>query len=210
MSSILEANMLLRYRSEKIELARDESGLKTIFEKINDVMDQEDTVFSHLVIDGVEVYDNHEEYIKDKINEIMQIEIITKSTKEMIWETMESLHQYLQRAIPALQNLVDKCFVDFYEEVWEGIGQLIEGMQWMFRFKTFIEQSAHQPLNLEKFINVFQILEEQFAELSEAVESQNTVLITELLAHKIVPSYETLQESVAKMLQNRNYLNHLN
>lgn len=202
--------MILKYRNEKIELPRDDSAITTIYEKVSGLINKQDTVFSHLVIDGVEVYENHEEYIKNKINEIMQIEIITKSTKEMIWETMESMHQYLQRAIPALKELIEKSYDDFSEEVWEGIRQLTEGMQWMLDFKTFTEQATHKPANWEKFVQTFQTCEAQFAELLEAVEMQDTVLISDLLAYEITPSYESLQEHIAEMLTDPNYLNNLN
>src|SRR5690625_3595105 len=100
--------MQLIYKDEQIKLNRDQSALTAIFEKVSKLIGQKDTVFSHLVIDGIDVYENHEVYINNKISQIMKIEIITKSVKEMIWETMESVQEYLERAVPALKELIDE------------------------------------------------------------------------------------------------------
>lgn len=199
--------MQLIYKNEQIELARDDSAITTIFEKVSNLIKEEDTIFSHLVIDDVDIYENHEEYIKSKINEIMRIEIITRTTKEMIWETMESIHEYLQRAIPSLNELVNKSYENFSEEVWNGIEQLTEGMQWMLQFKTYTERMNKQPVNWKAFAKSFEACEQQFAQLLEAVEAGDTVLISDILAYEITPSYEALKENIEKMLEDNNYLN---
>lgn len=141
--------MQLTYNDEKIELNRDNSAITTILEKVSELIEKDNTVFSHLVIDEIDIYEKHEEYINERINEIMQIEIITRSINEMICETMESVSGYLERAIPALQKLIDESYDGFTGETWTGIGQLTEGMQWMLQFVEFTRGAEKTTEKLE-------------------------------------------------------------
>lgn len=202
--------MQLIHKDEIIELERDASALNVILEKVSELIKQKDTVFSHLTIDGVDVYENHEAYINERLNDMMKIEIITRSTKEMIWETMESVHDYLQRAIPALQQLVDTSYERFTSETWDSLGQLSDGMQWMLQFKEFTQAAPEQPGNWEEFVKEFEKCEQHFAQLLEAIEMQDTVLISDILAYEITPAYESLNESIEKSLQNKEFLKHVN
>lgn len=202
--------MQLKYNDEQIELERDASALNAIFEKVSELIEQKDTIFSHLVIDGVDVYEGHEAYINERVSEIMNIEIITKSTKEMIWETMVSVHEYLERAVPALTELIDGSYENFAEKTWEGINQLSEGMQWMLQFKAFTQAAPEQPTNWEDVEKSFESCEERFAQLLAAVEAKDTVLISDILAYEITPAYEGLTENVAKSLRDKEFLKHVN
>lgn len=202
--------MQLIYKNEQRELTKDESAFTTILEKVNKLVEDNDVIFSHLIIDSIDVYEKHEEYINERINEIMEIEIITRSSKEMIWETMESVNEYLERAVPALKGLVDDSYESFSDETWSGIGQLSEGMQWMLQFKTFTKGAAEQPANWIAVEKNFEVCEEKFAELLDAVEAKDTVMITDLLAYEITPAYEAILENISKSLQDKEFLNHVN
>lgn len=202
--------MKLIYKDKHIELERDASSLNIIFKKVSELIEKKDTVFSHLVIDGVDVYEDHEAYINERINELMNIKIITKSTKEMIWETMASVYEYLERAVPALTELIDGSYENFADKTWEGINQLSEGMQWMLQFKTFTQAAPEQPANWEDVEKSFEACEESFAQLLAAVEAKDTVLISDILAYEITPVYEELTENVAKSLQDKEFLKHVN
>src|SRR5690625_5175342 len=202
--------MELKYNEEQIELKREVSALTAIFEKVSELIGQKDTVFSHLVIDGVDVYEEHEAYMNERINEIMNIEIVTKSTKEMIWETMVSVHEYLERAVPALNELVDGGYENFAEKTWEGINQLSEGMQWTLQFKVFTQGVTVRPANWEEIEESFEACEEAFAQLLAAVEVKDTVLISDILAYEITPAYEELTGQIAKSLQDKEFLKDAN
>lgn len=202
--------MYLLYKEEKTQLNRDNTAYTTILEKVNELIKQENTVFSHLTIDEIDIYENHETYINERINEIMKIEIITRTTNEMIWETMGSVHEYLERAIPALSELVDQSYEGFTKKTWTGIEQLTDGMQWMLQFVEFTRKSEVQPKNWDNVNKSFENCEKQFAVILEATEAQDTVLISDLLTYEIIPAYESLKDSIAVSLQDKEFLNDVN
>lgn len=186
------------------------SAINTIFEQVNISLENKNTVFSHLVIDGIEVYSNHEEYIKTRINEIESIEIITRNVKEMVWETMESIHAYLKRAIPALTELVDESYENFSQKSWDGINQLAEGMQSILQFMETTRDLSQQPSNWEELEKSLQQCEQSFAQLLEAVEVKDTILISDILSYEVTPAYESLEKNLALSLDDEEYLKNVN
>lgn len=198
--------MQLIHNDEVLVLQRNDSAIETIFSKVSSLIEEKDLVFSHLIIDDQEIYENHEVYIQDRINEIKRIEIITFTEKEMIWETLHSVDEYLERAVPTLQQLVDESYEQFNEKTWQSIGQLTEGLEWLLQFKTFTQASKKQPTNWEGFVRTFEACEEQFGPMLEAIEMKDTVLISDILAYEITPAFEQLANDVKIMLEDKNYL----
>lgn len=202
--------MILKHNETEMTLDRDGTVFNTIIEKVNELIKDENTVFSHLVVDGVDVYENHEVYINERVKEIMTVEIITQKINEMIWETAQSVRDYLRRAIPALEELVDESYEEFSQETWEGVSQLIEGLQWILQFKEFTQEAARQPKNWDEFVESFSVCEEQFTPLLDAIEAQDTILISDILAYEITPAYEEILASVETMLEDTKFLQEMN
>lgn len=202
--------MQLIHKDETMVLQRDATAMQTILEKVSELIEQKDTVFSHLLVDGEEVYENHEQYVNDRIDNIECIEIVTFKTKEMIWETLQSVNNYFERAIPALNDLVDESFEQYTETTWTNIGDLFEGLQWILQFKQFTESAEEQPAGWDNFAENFAECEEQFTPMLEAIEAQDTVLISDILAYEIAPAYEELAENVKTMLQDTDYVKEMN
>src|SRR5699024_2754952 len=121
---------------------------------------------------------------------LMQIIIVTRSIEELINETMQSIYDYLDRAIPALEQLVNQSEAEFSERTWIGIEQLTEGMQWMLQFVETIREVDYQQQNWETINESFLNCEAQFAELLQAIEANDSMFIIDLLAYGIVPAYE--------------------
>lgn len=202
--------MQLLYKHEQFDLHNDVYSITTIFEKINDSIEDNDIVFSHLIVDGIEIYENHEDYLKEHIGEIINVEIVTRRTKEMIWETMTSVDTYLERAIPALNTLVDESYEKFTDKTWEGINQLAEGMQWILQFTSFTKNASQQPLNWDSIEKSVKECEESFAKLVEGVEAQDTVLISDVLSYEVTPAYEELQKTLAISLNDEEFMKNVN
>lgn len=198
--------MLLIYNEEQMQLHRDETAMATILEKVSEAIETEDVAFSHLLVDGAEIYENHEQYVQERIDTIEKIEIVTFKVKEMIWETLQSVDTYLQRALPALEQTVDQSYDQFTEETWTSISQLIEGLDWMLQFKNFTATAKQQPVGFDKFEEAFAICEEQFTPMLDAIEAQDTVFISDILAYEILPAFKELSESTRAMLQDIIYI----
>ncbi|MFS0674157.1 hypothetical protein [Ornithinibacillus sp. 179-J 7C1 HS] len=202
--------MQLIYNEENILLENSLESIDVILNKVNKILENSGKVFSHLVINQVEVYENHEQYIRERISEIETIKIITTTMNEMIWNTMKSVHQYLVRAIPALNTLVDESYNNFTSETWNGINQLAEGMQWILQFKEVANAAVKQPTNWSKVEENLKVCEEKFAELLAAVEVKDTILISDILSYELVPVFELIKENLEIALKDEVFLQDVN
>jgi len=197
--------MLLIHKSTEEKLTRDNTMFMKVFERVNELVGEKDTVFSHLVVDNIDVYENHEVYINDRLLEIMRIEIVTKTAAVSIHETMDSIHEYLERAIPALKELVNNSFESFDSNIWNGINQLAEGMQWILQFTAFVEGRDHKPSHWGDIEKSISQCEASFKQLMEGIESEDTVLISDILSYEITPAYEELKDSLEKSLHDKEF-----
>jgi hypothetical protein len=186
------------------------TAISEIFEKINEVFESGDSVFSHLIVDGIDVYENHEVYLGQRLNEIKTVEIVSKQVHELTWETMVSIQNYLEGAIPALSKLVDNSFESFSDKTWVGLEQLAEGMQWILQFKAVVANATKKPSNWDKIEESIQVCEESFATLLPAVESKDTVLIIDVLSYEVKPAFESLNEHLKVSLRDEEFLKDVN
>ncbi|WP_010648156.1 hypothetical protein [Oceanobacillus massiliensis] len=202
--------MQIIYDNDQLNIDNNIGVINEIFNKVNMAIENKNIVFSHLVIDGVDVYENHVAYIEERMDSITKIEIITRNMKEMIWETMDSIHVYLKRAIPALNELVDESYENFSRNSWDGIDQLAEGMQWILQFMTFTKTAHQQPPNWQEIKKSLLQCETSFAQLLEAVEAKDTILITDILSYEVTPAYESLANHLAIALDDKEFLKNVN
>ena len=200
--------MQIIYGTKRLDINNDESAIATILKMVDDIIQEEATVFSHLVVDGIEIYDNHEAYLEREISNILEVRVVSSSKKEMIWNTMLSINDYLDRAVPALQDLIEKSYGGFTNETWEGINQLAEGMQWILQFRTFTNGYNEKPANWHEVEESIISCENHFKQLITGIETQDTILISDILLYEIVPAYEELNKNLAKSLENKEFLNH--
>lgn len=202
--------MELKYNNEILTVENDESSILIILERINEFISGSDLIFSHLLVDEVEVYENHEKYINDRLYEIKKVEIVTLSRKDMIMKTMLSISSYLERAIPALKELTVGSYERFNNGTWQGIDQLAEGMQWILQFASSIRLSSPKLSNWTEVENCLQVCEKSFELLLDGVEMKDKVLISDVLTYEVTPAYEQLQTNIVILLNNEESLKDVN
>ncbi|MFD2044931.1 hypothetical protein ACFSTA_14700 [Ornithinibacillus salinisoli] len=202
--------MQLIYNNQQYHIDENNNFIANILKKINEISNDKDVVFSHLIINDVEVFENYEVFLKENINRLFKVEIVTKKMNEMLWDTMISINEYLQRAIPALKTLVNESYEKFNDETWMGINQLAEGMQWILQFSTFTREVPRLPMNWDKVQDSVQACEDSFAKLMEGVEVQDTVSISDILTYEVTPAYEQLQENLAIASKDEEFLKNVN
>lgn len=199
-------HMKLILDNEQWELENNRSSIQVILEVVSNEIEKDNVVFSHLIVDGSEIYESHETYLETQIGNISSIQIITRSHNEMISETMQSIHDYLNGAVPALQDLIKNSFDTFSDETWHGINQLAEGMQWILRFAAFTQNSNKKPKYWDHIEKSVVACETSFKQLMEGVEMQDTVLILDILLYEVVPAYEKLNNNLGESLQSGEFM----
>ncbi|WP_284139218.1 MULTISPECIES: hypothetical protein [unclassified Virgibacillus] len=202
--------MQLQINNEFMVLDNKENAIQVIYEQVNKLIEEKELVFSHLLVDGIEVYEKHEEYFNAHGDSIQLVEVIVKTKKEMLWETMQSINNYLNGAVPALKELVDASYEQFTDKTWNGIDQLAEGMQWILQFMATTKSIEQKPAHWEDVEKAITACEKSFQQLMEAIEMQDFILISDILSYEVTPALEMLAASLAVSLEDKEYLNYAN
>ena len=84
------------------------SSIPQIINRIETICKNSDLVYSHMVIEGREVYDDPETYLQENIADLNRVEIVLKTIQEMMGEMMESAVDYLDRANAEINNLAEE------------------------------------------------------------------------------------------------------
>lgn len=194
--------MKLLLLDETYTYNNDEESIDKMFGEILEKISETDLQFSHLVIDGEEVYENYGEYILERLNEVDTVEVVLKTVKELINETLLSTESYIKRAIPEIETIVDEFYQNPSQQTWEKLKQLIEGIQWIAQVILSIDQFEEKLANWEDYLTNLATLQNELPNLLEALQNQDTVLIGDIIQYEILPIFETLQKIVTDTIDN--------
>lgn len=169
-------------------------------ELIRQKANNSELIFSHLRIDGVDVFNEHFEYLSANLAEITHVEVMMMKVEELITDMLESVHQYVQGAIPAIRVLSDEFYQGASDKVWVKLEQLVEGIQYCQETSLFIKQQ-----NLKEFHTQYAALLDftnEIEVLMEAVQQQDATLLGDILQYEIQPKFEQIAAGLPQIVTN--------
>lgn len=173
-------------------------NINGVFEQIQTFLDEslleKELYFSHMVIDGVEIYNDYEFYIEDHLRKIENIIIEVKTEWQFTDDIIISIHEYLRRAMPEIKLLSNSFYQSSSTEAWKKLSDLFEAIQWIHGAIMSINNKKSQIENGEQYIFNAASLEGIFPDLLQALEAQDNTLIADLLMYEIIPLLEKLQQ----------------
>ncbi|WLR50592.1 hypothetical protein LC040_15195 [Bacillus tianshenii] len=179
------------------------SSIEEMFKDINEEIEKSDYLFSHLEIDGVEVYTDHDIYISEYIEHIQKVNVKVLKPESMLDDMMLQLESYLEGALPEVQLLVDDFYQGPSEKSWGNFELLLEGLQWVNQFIGTVDQII-EDMNEKKQYLVHQAsLVEEFRNLEEAIEAGDTILIADIIQYEIVPVMESVKKEITKEIDKK-------
>lgn len=184
------------------EFTNDEAQITMLLQEINQALEQSNNELSHLIIDGVAVYQDFDAYLRKNIAVIEQIEVVTLELKPLIQETIASAFAYLNKAIVLLNPLANGFYQSPDPANWNQLADLFEGIAWLLDTMKRIDQIE----NLQLYISDYTIWNEYvmslnglnnlLKELEQAMVGKDQVLIGDLILYEILPVFETASEKL--------------
>ena len=198
--------MIIHILDKTLEYENRQDVLDAMFKEINKIVNSTDLVFSHLIIDGLEVYDDFYDYFLDNIRNIEVVKVVTKTVKETYEEILLSTIDYLERAIPEIGILSNEFYKIPSRESWEKLGDLLEGIKWIM--DTFIVIDSNSVL--KDVVNSYEDwnmyakdiygLNELLKELEEILENSDFVSTADILSYEIIPLFENMKKKLEKLI----------
>ncbi|OLN24034.1 hypothetical protein BTO30_01040 [Domibacillus antri] len=182
------------FQEQVIQFDQDPT-VEQIIEQINTWLNNS-YYFSHLIVDGVNVYEEPEQYLTENLGSIDKLEIVARTAKEFTNEILLSAENYLQGAIPELTKLSDGFYNNPASDTWDDFGDMLEGMQWLNQIIVSIDQLPKQPQNWDEYLKLAATLEVELKNLEEAMENSDNVLIGDIIQYEMAPLYEAFEKEI--------------
>lgn len=199
--------MRLQILDQIIEYENKPEMLEDIFSAINKTLENPEYVFLNLTIDGVKVYEEHYEYIMERLKEIQNIKVELYVVRDEASRIMLSASQYLDRAIPEISPLVDAFYQGAEDnESIDKLSQLFEGIQWIFDTVSGLEsgkskfQSITDNSDWNKCIIDMGMLKDAYENIREAVGNMDKILIADILNYEITDILTSINADMKNVL----------
>lgn len=172
------------------------AAVERVFEQVNQILADSDRHLSCLEINGIKVYKDYEQYIMANLDNIKTIVVIIKTLKELVDDAVISMRDYLVRAIPKIETIVDDIYRGMSQDTWSNFSQLLDGLQFIIDTLNVVGKHQDWYFNAEQLISVQQNLLRQIVMLQEAMESQDRVWLSDVLLYEIIPSFQALNKEI--------------
>lgn len=152
--------------------------------------------FSHLIVDGEEVYEGYENYLEKNMKSIETVEIIAKTVQQFVNDLLLSAEEYIERAKPELQSLAEQFSHEPSQQSWKQLADLFGGIQWLSQMNDVLHELEKQPSNIEIYKEIFEAMKEELGQLEEAMNNEDFGLISDIINYEVIPHFEQLYEAV--------------
>lgn len=180
-----------------VEISR--SSPEEILRQIDSLVQNSGQIFSYLKVDGVTVTEDIDHYLAGRLEQITRIEIFVKTSLEVVAEVLESAFQYLERALPSLEELASAFYQGPEVSTWNDFELFLEGMDWLLRITEYLRQPALVS-DYQRYGELYEGLQAKLPELEKALQQSDYVLIADLLSYEIIPALQNFKVTVRMTL----------
>lgn len=197
--------MKIHILDKTLEYENNMNAYDKISSYVDDLINKSNLIFSHLIIDGVEIYDNYYDYFLDNIKNIEEVTVITKTIKEMYREIILSTVDYIERAIPQIEILSNEFYKTPFKDSWTKLTDLIDGIKWIMDTFMMIDNNKQ----LKDLVNSYEewnqyakdiySLKELLLEFEDVLENSDYVSIADILSYELIPLFKEMREKLEKV-----------
>ncbi|KAF0996463.1 hypothetical protein [Geobacillus sp. TFV-3] len=188
--------MQLNIFGQTFEYRNDRTELDAMFQQISRMVSEAGRQLSHLVIDGVEVYDDVETYIEERIDSIRTIDVVAVTMEEYIRDVFQTMHSYLTRSLPEIERIIDEFYQTPSEDTWVRFEQMLEGIQWIDQALYWLAEHRNDTIDRQTLVCMRETLAESLRQLLQAVEADDAIFIADLIQYEIKPLLKDIMEHV--------------
>lgn len=168
---------------------------------IRDLITSSSLLYSHLVVDGIEIFDDFEGFLSQFIGTISHIEIKVVTPTQLVGDILTSANQYVNGVIPELRKLSDEYYLGVSENIWEKLEDVVEAIQWFQETSVFIQSYLNEDQKQRLNIALFDFSRE-IEVLMDAVQQLDTILIGDILQFEILLRFEQISATLPEIMQN--------
>lgn len=190
--------MIIYIQDEIIEMDNDSAKINEYFETLNRILTEKKLELGYLIIDDQPIYNDFYGYFMAHIEQIRKVEVVVESLKPLVEETISTIEDYLNKAIPLVNIMAEEFYQQPGEKTWIKLMDLFEGIQWII--ETVVRIDGIKGLDKlvtnygvwNEYVQAVAELSGAITELEAAMVSKDHVLIGDLLIYELIPVFEKM------------------
>ncbi len=171
--------------------------LKEVLDAI--LTDRQDSYVRRVWLDGQEVSSSDPNALMTSAASIELLELELANLQDVLANNLKNAKEYLEKLIPGFQKAADLFRIENEQEANQYYLQILDGVDWFSQVILTIMQSRGKELEGESLEERQKKLTRLMAQMLEANQNQDWVLMADLLEYEMIPFYEEWKELLSRI-----------
>jgi hypothetical protein len=186
-----------------IVYANEAESVNKLMKDVNDLFAERRLVIKSMIIDEQEVYDEFEDVLLDRLNDIRIVHIIEQTREEAANQVCLSAASYLDRSMPQMQLLYTELYQNSTADTWDRLTQLIDGLQWLYDISDLLSKENLELSLNDRFHFFMQKVNAIVPDLVPALENKDAIAIADIIKFELLPAFRDLKDGLQHIIDNK-------
>ena len=183
--------------AETEESAFQGETLKEVLDAI--LKNRQDSYIRRIWLEGQEVSSSAQDTLMTSTSSIELLELELAYLADLLANNLGNAKEYLEKLIPGFQKAADLFRMGNEQEAHKFYLQILDGIDWFSQVVLNIVKSRRNEVEGQSFEDRQERLTGLMAQMLEANQNQDWVLLADLLEYEMIPFYEDWQEALSRI-----------
>ena len=172
---------------------------ETLEEVMNAILkNRQNSYIRRVWLDGKEVSSNAQDTAKTSAASVGLLELELAQLQDLLANNLTNAKEYLERLIPGFQKAADLFRMGNEQEANQYYLQVLDGIDWFSQVVLTIVNAQEKKFEEKSLEERQKELTGLMAQMLEANENQDWVLLADLLEYEMTPFYKDWQEVLSR------------
>jgi hypothetical protein len=173
---------------------------ETLGEVLNAILkSRQDSYIRRIWLDGQEVSSTTQDTLRTSATSVGLLTLELAHLKDLLANNLVNAKEYLEKLIPGFQQAADLFRMGNEQEANKYYLQILDGIDWFSQVVLTIVNAQENEAEGPSFEGRQKKLTDLMAQMLEANQNQDWVLLADLLEYEMVPFYTDWQEVLSKI-----------
>lgn len=173
---------------------------ETLGEVLNAILkSRQDSYIRRIWLDGQEVSSTTQDTLRTSATSVGLLTLELAHLKDLLANNLVNAKEYLEKLIPGFQQAADLFRMGNEQEANKYYLQILDGIDWFSQVVLTIVNAQENEAEGPSFEGRQKKLTDLMAQMLEANQNQDLVLLADLLEYEMVPFYTDWQEVLSKI-----------
>ena len=173
-------------------------------ETLKEVLDailksRQDSYIRRIWLEGQEVSSSAQDTLMTSTSSIELLELELAYLADLLANNLGNAKEYLEKLIPGIQKAADLFRMGNEQEAHKFYLQILDGIDWFSPVVLNIVKSRGNEVEGQSLEDRQERLTGLMAQMLEANQNQDWVLLADLLEYEMIPFYEDWQETLSRI-----------